>query len=388
MLCLLSLVLLSGCWSRRELNELAIILGMGIEKSGNQYLISVQVVDPKEVATQKGGSGSAPVILYTATGDTLSEAIRKVMTPRVLYPAHLRVLVIGEELAREGITEPLDLFSRARQVRPDFFVLVARGQKAEDILKVLTPLEKLPSNSIMRMLERLEITWAPTIGVTLDELLSDLSSEGKNPAIGGIRVRGDKEIASEKANIEKANPYALLQLSGIAAFDRSGKLVGWLSEEESKGLNYILGNVQQTLGIVPCPEGGKMALRSVRAESKIKGHVEKGKPRIDVEVQVESDIEEVLCSIDIMRTESIAQLEKIAEKNLQELMEASIRKAQKSYRSDIFGFGEAINRADPVYWEERKSDWNQIFPQLTVNVKTDVKIRRTGVIGDPFQEKR
>lgn len=369
------------------MNELAIILGMGIEKSGNQYLVSVQVVDPKEVASQKGGAGSAPVVLYTAIGDTLSEAIRKAMSPRMLYPAHLRVLVIGEDLAREGITESLDLLSRSRQVRPDFFILVARGHKAEDVLKVLTPLEKLPSNNIMRMLERMEISWAPTIGVTLDELLSDLSNEGKNPAIGGIRVQGDKDKSSEKANIEKTNPSALLQLSGIAVFGQSGKLVGWLNEEESKGLNYILGNIQQTLDIIPCPKGGKVALRSIRAQSEVKGQVEKGKPRIDVEVKMETDIEEVLCPMDIMRTGSIAQLEQIAEQNLQKLLEETILKVQKTYRSDVFGFGEAINRADPGYWEERKSDWDQIFPQIAVDVKTDVKIRRTGVIGDPFKEK-
>ena len=41
---------LTGCWNRMELNELAIAVGLAIDKvKENEYMVSVQVVDPSEV---------------------------------------------------------------------------------------------------------------------------------------------------------------------------------------------------------------------------------------------------------------------------------------------------------------------------------------------------
>ncbi len=45
--------------------------------------------------------------------------------------AHLRMLVIGEELAKEDIDKHLDFFSRDPEVRTDFYMAVAEGISAE-----------------------------------------------------------------------------------------------------------------------------------------------------------------------------------------------------------------------------------------------------------------
>lgn len=46
-------LLLTGCWNRRELNELAIAVGMGIDKQGDQFRVSLQVVDPGKASAKK-----------------------------------------------------------------------------------------------------------------------------------------------------------------------------------------------------------------------------------------------------------------------------------------------------------------------------------------------
>jgi spore germination protein KC len=70
----LLLNLLSGCWNRRELNELAITVGMAIDESDGQYLVTAQVVNPGQVAAKQGGGQKAPVISYQEKGDTVFEA--------------------------------------------------------------------------------------------------------------------------------------------------------------------------------------------------------------------------------------------------------------------------------------------------------------------------
>ncbi|MGM0714624.1 MAG: hypothetical protein ACQEU9_22745 [Bacillota bacterium] len=105
LLCLTLVILLGGCWNRKELNDLAICVGIGIDKVKTGYSVSVQIVDPAEVAANKGKPGRAPVTLFTMSGATVFEALRKMTTisPRKIYMSHTRMLILGEELAREGI---------------------------------------------------------------------------------------------------------------------------------------------------------------------------------------------------------------------------------------------------------------------------------------------
>ncbi|SDN66931.1 spore germination protein KC [Paenibacillus sp. yr247] len=67
---LTTMVLLSaGCWNRRELNELAIAGAIGIDKAGNQIRLSVQVMNPGEIAVKKGGGGNrSPCRLISRDG--------------------------------------------------------------------------------------------------------------------------------------------------------------------------------------------------------------------------------------------------------------------------------------------------------------------------------
>ena len=125
-------VLLTGCWDRRELNELGITLALGIDKVEDEYQVTAQVVVPSEIST-KSSTGRSPVTLFHANGETVYEALRKLTknSPRKIYPGHLRMLVIGEDLAEEGIGESLEFLSRDWELRSDFYVVIAKDLTAE-----------------------------------------------------------------------------------------------------------------------------------------------------------------------------------------------------------------------------------------------------------------
>ena len=375
---ILVLTVNTGCWSRRELNELAIEVAMGFDKSGDKYRITSQVVDPGEVAAKEGGTGRTPVITYQATADTPFEARRKMttMSPRKIYSAHIRMVVIGEELARDGIRNFLDFLSRDHEHRADFFIVVAKGTSAENVLKILTPLEKIPANELFDSLKTSERAWAPTSGVTLHDLISDLVSKGKHPVLTGLKVKGSQEIGESKENIEEMDTPTQLQYTGLGVFKKD-KLVGWLNEAESKGYNYIMDNVKSTVGHIRCPKGGKAVLEVIRSKADMKGKVKNGKPEADVEIRIEANVGEVECkNLDLTQTNTIYEMEARSAEKIKEFAEKTIKKAQKKYKADIFGFGEAIRRADPKFWKQIEKNWDQEFPDLPVNVKVDFKIRR------------
>lgn len=376
--------LLSGCWSSKELNELSITTAIGIDKSEEGVHVTLQIINPGEVAAEATARYTA-VTTYSADGKTVFEAIRRLTLelPRRAYQAHVRLLVFGEEYAREGIGKALDFFSRDHEFRTDFYVIVAKEEKAEELLKVLTPLEKITANKIYSSLEISEKSWAPTKTVQLDELISSLVSEGKQAVITGVEVQGEPETGSDTQNVEKVKSPVTIKISNIAVFKKD-KLIGWLNEDESKGLNYVEGNVTNTVYSVPC-KGGRLAIEVIRTKSKVKGKVEDNKPHIDIKISAEGNVGDVECEIDLSKTDNIYKLEQLAAKVMKKIVNESIKKA-KDFQTDIFGFGEVIHRTDYKYWAVMKEDWDNKFKDITVNINVEFKIRRLGTINKSFQK--
>ncbi|OPA76243.1 spore gernimation protein GerC [Paenibacillus selenitireducens] len=381
------MIFVTGCWNRRELNDLAIAVGMGIDKQDKQYKVSMQVVVPGEIAAKKG-RGASPVTLYSAVGDSVFEAIRKMTTnsPRKIYISHLRILILGEALAREGIGKSLEFLTRDNEARSDFYIAVSKGLMAEDILKVLTSLDAIPANMLYNALETSQKAWAPTTSVTLDELIKDITSEGKHPVLTGIFINGEPQMGNSNKNVQMVDSSAQLQYTSLAVF-RGDKLVGWLNEKESKGYNYIRDKVTSTAGVIPCPKGGELTLEIIRSKTKVKGSVIKGKPHIDIEVRSRANVDEVECQIDLTKTKTIAQLESLGDARVKELIDEVIHTVKKEYKADIFGFGDAIRRSNPKFWKKAKGRWDQYFVDLDVTVKVDGQIHQLGTVSNSFLER-
>lgn len=383
---MVSITLLTGCWNRREINELSIATAIGIDKSEEGYLVTVQLINPAEIASEKASTRTS-ITTYRTSGETVFEALRRLTleTPRKVYWAHLRLLVFGEEIAKDGIRKTLDFIVRDPEIRSDFYIIIARNEKADKFLNILTPVEQIPANKVFSSLKMSEKAWASTYHVQLDELVSSLVSEGRNPVLTGAIIKGDPEIGMDINNLHKVDPPTTLQIRYIAAFKKD-KLVGWLNENESKGYNYIVGHVSSTIVNIPCSGDSKAAIELIRTKATVKGKVEYGEPKIVVEISTEGNVGEIECEVDLSKPENIYKLETKVEKEIKGEIEAAIKKCQKDLKSDIFGFGEAIHRADPKAWKELKTNWDNEFENLEVNIKVTVKIRRTGTITKSFQK--
>ncbi|MBW5446361.1 Ger(x)C family spore germination protein [Cohnella sp. CFH 77786] len=385
---LLGLLLLTGCWNRRELNELAIAAAMGMDKAADGYRISIQIINPGEIAAKKGGGMMSPVVTYAASGHTVMDALRKMSTemPREIYLAHLRILVIGESLARQGIGKVLDVLSRYHEVRTDFHIVAARDRTAEEVLSSLTALEKIPANRLYTSLDLSEKIWATTGKTNLDTLISAIGSEGQGAVMTGIEIVGDPENGRTVEQLKRTTPSPLLRFSGLGVM-RQDKLEGWLGERESKGLGYTRGNLAGAPISFPCPRGGYIGVELIRMKSDVRGEVKAGKPVGSVRIRAEGNLSEVECETDVLKLGSISELEKETENEIRTSVLEAVRRVQREYRSDIFGFGEALHRAKPAAWKKWKRDWPRMFAGLEVKVNVDVKIRRIGTVGDPVVQK-
>ena len=206
-----------------------------------EYRVSFQIVNSGAVTTGTSGGGASiatPVTVYASTGSTLFEAIRKTsqLSPRRMFFAHVREVVIGEALAREGIQELFDLLERSHETRLTSKVVVARGSTAESIISTLTPLEKIPANAIIGKLKFTQSVWSENVTTEIDDVIRALVSDGIEPTMNGIRIVGDPAAGKHKSNVEHSKLPATLQVSGIALF-KEGKFQRWMDGHEARGVS-------------------------------------------------------------------------------------------------------------------------------------------------------
>lgn len=389
-ICLLMILtlLLSGCWSKRELNELAIVAALGIDKVDNEFEITVQVVDTGEISSKQPSSGRSPVITYHSTGATVFEAIRKMttVTARKLYFAHLQIVVLGNKLAEGGINEPLDLISRDHEFRNDFDVIVAHDATADEVLNILTPIEKVPANKLLNSLKTSEKTWGTTQSVKIDELINTLNTKETSVVLSAIEIQGDKNIGKEQTNVKRSKSPVLLKYAGLAVF-KEGKLIGLLTEDESRSLGFLRDKIDSTIEILACPKGGTLATEITHSKTKVKGKFENGAPKIDVLIDVNQNVGEVQCNIDLTKEKSIHLINKKTEELIKKQIEETIRSVQQNYRVDIFGFGEELHRTNPKEWKKIKKDWLTVFQELPVKVKVHVNTQGLGTMENSLVNK-
>ncbi|TWE05059.1 spore germination protein KC [Neobacillus bataviensis] len=380
--------LLSGCWNQRELNKIAIVMAMGVDKveQTDNYRVSFQVVNPGAVASGQTGGGAGavemPVTVFTSTGRTLLEAIRKSSqrVPRELFFSHMQLLVIGEDLAKSGVTELFDYFDRGHEVRLTTKVIVTRGTKAESILKILTPLEKIPANGLAGEMDMSEKLWSENINNTIDDVIKTFVTEGKNPIISGAAIIGNTKEGFKKT--EQSSPPTLMETRGVAIF-KDGKLSRWVDGHAARGILLVQNKVKSTL-VVLKPTGNKeVDIEILRSLTDVRTEIKAGIPLIHIRIRQEGQLGGITYPLDLSKSKELVKLQKEWSKVTNKEVKEAVKVAE-SAKSDIFGIGEGMKRSNPKEWEGLKKEWNETFVKAKVYVTVDSIIRRTGMRTKPY----
>lgn len=386
---IMTIPIISGCWNQKELTDIAFVMGMGIDKGEDDDIkVSLQIVIPSNISIgQVGGGQGLPVVVYRSSGRNVTEAVRNASEkiPRKLYYAHINIVAIDEDLAREGIMDFFDGIERDPEFRTTTRVVIARGSTADDLISTLTPLEKLPVNTITKILETTEIVLGENLQVNIDDIISGFLSTGKNPVISGFILAGKKEEGKKLSNLETTEDSAFLEAHGLAIF-RDGKLTGWMDGENARGVVWVL-NKAQSSDVSVNWNGKENAINviSIRSKTKVSASVKNGEPSILVEIKREGSISEANVAIDLTDQKEMDKVGKKVEKEVKRQVVNSIKAAQE-HKSDIFGFGEKIHKADPNLWRKLEGTWHDKFADIEVTVKVDAFVRRTGVRINPFIE--
>lgn len=379
---LIFLIFLSqtGCWSNRPLRRRAFVVAVGIDKGAeNDIKITLQLVNPSNLNPDRpSGDIETTTWVHSTTGTTPFEAIRetlKVINRKPFY-SHMQLLVIGDELAREGLENVIDFFERDPEIRLSPFVLIARDTTGERILKTKTELSLLPAMHIAKIVENNPESNPEIIKVKMIDLIKAFNHKGIEATAGVVSVKNEKEELLVKD----------LQVSDAAVF-KGSKVIGYLSSENTLGLSYVLNESKNPILYIPNPlEDEKLvSIEQIRSKSNVDVVIEDDKFTGIISIKAEGNIGGQQGKGDLTTQENLEKLEDEVTKYIVDNVERTISVVQEEFGSDIFGFGQIVHRNYKDVWKEVENDWNDYFKEMSIKVNVVFNIRRTGLITKPSE---
>lgn len=378
---------LAGCWSRNEIENIAIIGGIGIDKvmenGREQFQLTANILRPSLAGGGiEGGGGGAGRPIYwriSATGSSLADCERalNLRIARVVFYGHTRYIVIGERVAREDMADAFDYVGRHPDMRLRILVLLAAGNVA-DVMNAFSELENTIAKQVTGMESVASLRSSETEIRNLAQITDDLTSPGIDPVIAKVSTMVSPPTEPG------GKPVKVLRYEGGGAI-RSGKLAGWLNEYETRGYLLAVGRATKAALAVslenrPMPD---TTIALTRVSTKTRVEIKEGRVVTTIEIRAEGDLGEYHGEEEIATHEGLIKLEEAFAKEIDKEVRAAVTKAKK-INADIFGFGAQLYRSNPQAWKKIEQEWYKIFPTVEVKTKITVNVRRTGFIANPF----
>ncbi|MCX7921692.1 MAG: Ger(x)C family spore germination protein [Clostridia bacterium] len=387
-LTIILLVSSTGCWGKRELNEISIVSATGIDvENDGSIRMTVLAVTPissgKEIAANRSSTW-----IGTATGTNITEAgknLRSIATKRLAW-FHNSVIIISEKAARRGIKEFLDYFVRNREFRLENYVLIA-DRSALETLQIPADIEKNLPAEINGLIDNID-EWSKSYVSKLKDLLVNVSSSN---CCSGIVTGKFGYTESERNTFSTARELykrmteddkrlGIAYLEGSAVI-RGDKMTGWMSGNETRGYMWITDKVKPGSIVVKGNESeGSLVMENMRNETNIDVDMINNRFIATIKVKVLGTLMEETLKVDLNSGEVMERLENAISGVIVGEMQAAVNKAQKDFKTDIFDFGGYVERKYPKLWKKVKDDWSRLFSEMEVKFEVDTTIRRSGKI--------
>ncbi|MED4781083.1 Ger(x)C family spore germination protein [Brevibacillus choshinensis] len=371
-------LLLTGCWDRTEINDLAIVTAASVDKSSkNSVLLGVQVFIPRALGGGGAGGGSVGggqgklTMMRSSEGVNIADAMSKLQAkiPRQIFWGHCKVYLFGEEAARHGLADHIDFLVRHPEPRNRSFLYVSKG-KALDMLSITPVLERSTAESL-REYANLHIAMA----VTLVDYRNMLRGEAEAVAIP--MIEDGKKFEKQEDNQNKA------VMVGTAILKRD-KMIGSIPTTATRGLLWLRDEMQKAAITVKIKnEKGIISVSPSRTKTKLIPSIENGKWSMVVKVDTEGDVVENGTKLNLMNPEYLAMLQQAVSDDIDERMQTAMHILQHKMKADVVNFAAAFHRKYPKEWEQAKDHWDEIFSQVVVRSEINVDVRRPGLISAP-----
>ena len=362
----------AGCWDMIDIEKYAFVTALGIDSLEEQSAadqrglphlnppprmhLTMEIFSPRLFKMEKDKHS----IVIHQSADALMEALKLAQSqiPNRITLVHLRLLIIGEEYARQGIKEVIETLRNDPSIASRFRLVFLQEGRAEAALES----RAIPEGSIT-------------------EVFAETGE--RDPAYGFHTTVNFNYLKEQLMNSNGTAYCTRLHLSenrwtqkAGAAVLKDWKLVGWLNPFEVRSANWITGKINQTSVSVENEEM-RAVYHVTNVKVRIKTTVGEGQPRFLVSVKTDG----VLSYIDqvpggTMTNEYLKKIETAMAQKVSEEIRLAVEKAQKEFQADYLGFNQALENSHPAVY--RSLDWEEVFPTVPVDVEVEARITRLG----------
>ncbi|MDR6552173.1 Ger(x)C family spore germination protein [Paenibacillus qinlingensis] len=368
----LCVLLLTGCWDRIEVNDMAFIIAAGIDKSvDHQVEVTVQVFIPNPAASSgEGSAGNGNVYTVSVIGDSMPDALTELQKkfPRYFSWGHAKAYFFGEELARSGMYDDFDFLFRDIQPREQANFFVCRGTakallEAQNDPNSYETLIKLSQKPLIRSSTMHDI----------EEVLSGESGDFLLP------------VANKSNLISNKSHKSIITVEGMCVIQK-GKLVGFLAHESQMGVRlFIHEDLGRNITITDQEDDGKIVIKIITTDLHLKPLIENGIWKMKVQLKLEADVVQNSTDISLANgSDNMRKLEEPFDRQICKILTDTLQQLQKEQKVDVLGFARAFHKKYPREWKKAKEEWPTIYP--TIDVELDVKsvIQRPGISNFPI----
>lgn len=382
-LSILILLLFSGCWSRRELNILALVSSCVYDISqDNKVLISIEIVKSNISLGNKGSGSDYETMITITEGDSITDAWENSSKHLDRHPflSNMDARFITERFARTDLRKYADSFMRNFEFNKRALVTVIKGNP--DLLyECDLSLAKSMGHFINDLSAGIPNSTSKSVFISTLDFEKKILSDGCEPVAGLCEVI-DKdsfemlETSQEEGTSAEQKKYKI-KYEGLAAF-KDGTLAGYFDGIEARSYNIV---TNQFKGAYFSVESGDIL--SVLEVTECKTDVKlqyKEKVHIKLDIKITAGIVNDNSKLDVSRKETQQVIENLFNAKMEKEIMSALKKAQLEFKSDIFGFGNKFHIKYPEEWRKMKEKWNEHFSESVISLKVNTKIRGIGTI--------
>lgn len=393
-------LLIVGCHTAKETEDVSYITVMGIDKADNDKLkITYRIEIPRAVGTTQGTGQepkSGPTVINSIIAPNSAEAHNLLSATMSRYAnlSHTKAILVSEELARHGVGDILAPLVRYREYRGTMLILVVKGKAENYMLSNQPKIDYLPSKFYESF-----VAHADESSYFMRTDIHDFYLRLKNPGSSAYAsyvapnpVTGDDKPAKEKLAKNKADAYLAgeiprtgtenpVEFAGAAIFS-GDKMVGTLDTQQVRIQCLLQNNLPAGFWIMSDPLQEQKPI-NVTLRNGSKPHFDvslvDGQEIIKIDVFLEGEITGIPSGINYEKNQLLDMLEGEISSLVAIEIQDFIRLTQQ-LGSDVVGFGRYLRPRLSSYRDLEKLNLEELYRNAAVEIKVATKIRRTGLV--------
>ncbi|SDX12945.1 Ger(x)C family spore germination protein [Paenibacillus sp. CF384] len=356
---LLCIMVLAGCWDSQYLLTKKMVNGISLDKDkDNQILVTVRTV---QLDSKGGGQFDVKDQEMRASGASTASTGMKIdsMLPGTVEASKTHVVIIGEELAKQGIKVPLEYFYRNPKGYLNSNILMSKGQAAE-----VLSFKKIDNSPIAFGIKQL-INGAERTTVipnqTMYSIWSQMFDLGEDMVLPLIQKLGNKALV----------------IDSVGLFDEDKFTGQTLKNEDSTLLLLMIGKLNKFANMDIPVERSMLTFQARKMKRSI--HLSVKPSTSEIECFVKVDLYGVLGSFPNQLGQEVdrEQVKQEINANLSKRALGVTRKLQQA-NCDALGIGRRLKAHHVKLW--KTIDWNKTYKEVKIKTEVKVHIANTGII--------